>query len=254
MHLTVSGLTKSYGSVRALEGVSFDAPPGACVGILGPNGAGKSTLLHCLAGLLESDTGVITLTEGQRSVPIRDGLGFAPDDLPMPDLLSGKEYLRMMTALRGLRLTDDDHLAMFATFRLEKAINRLLGDYSHGMRRKLSLLGAVAHHPGVLVLDEPLRGLDPESSAVIKRVVRTWRESGRCVVLSTHDLLVAQQLCDRILILAEGQAVSFGTTQELCQLAGRATLEEAFLVLTGLESHVEDLAEEMLSLIERSRG
>lgn len=250
--LFVENLQMTYGKVRALTDVSFEVGPGTCLGLLGPNGAGKTSLLHCLVGLQRPTRGVVELLDMDgNQLPIGQEVGFAPDDLPMPDLLTGNEYLELVSGLRGLRGGRSTFLEIAGVLRLDDAMDRLVGNYSHGMRRKLSLVAAIMHHPHVLVLDEPLRGLDPESSALTKRIIQTYVASGRVVILSTHDLLVAEQVCDRILVLDKGCMLGVGTVSELCSSAGRDTLEEAFLALTGIEKAAEHLAESLATALGR---
>jgi len=252
--LRIEGLCKSYGPVVAVADVSFSVDGGTCFGLLGPNGAGKSTVLHTLGGLTSPDKGDFVLDdcsdESGSQITLRHTLGFAPDDLPMPDLLSGIEYLELLAGLRHMRINSDELTTLAETVRLGDALQRLVGDYSHGMRRKLSLLGAMMHSPEVLVLDEPMRGLDPETNAIVKNVIRHYTGQGKIVILSTHDMLVASQMCDRILIMDRGRAVAAGSTDEICRQAGRETLEEAFLALTGIEQDVAEMSDSLLRIID----
>jgi len=247
----VTSLTKAYRDVAALRDVSFAVSSGATVGVLGPNGAGKSTLLHCLTGLVVPDAGTITIAGAPSGeADLHSWVGFAPDDLPMPDLLTGWELLDLVASLRAVQV-DAGQLRSYArAFRLDGSLNRLVGDYSHGMRRKLSLLAAMMHSPQVLVLDEPLRGLDPESGAIVKQIIASYRASGRAVILSTHDMLLAEQLCDDVLVLHHGRSLAFGTVAAIGERTDTADLERAFLALTGLERDVREAMAHVVAFTE----
>jgi ABC-2 type transport system ATP-binding protein len=240
--LDVADITRDYGRHRVLDAVTFRARGGALTGLLGPNGAGKSTLLHIVTGLLAPTSGTV-LVDGapNGTVAARRSLGFCPDDLPQPELLTGREYLDLVQGIRGLRVGDDVLHLLCTGMRLDGAIDRLIASYSHGMKRKLQLVAAVLHRPRVLVLDEPFRGLDPESSAIMKRLLRSYAAGGAAVIVSTHDLLVAEQLCDDVVVLRDGRVVLAGAVDEL-RGAGDRTLEERFLTATGLDTASEESA------------
>ncbi len=250
--LIIKGLTKSFGTVRAVHDVSLQAARGRMTALLGPNGAGKSTLLHCITGLLHPDAGEVLLDGRQltREAPRQD-VGFAPDDLPLPDLLTGWEYLDFVAELQQVHRDDARVERLTLALGLSGALDRLLGTYSHGMRRKIQLLAAVNHQPGLLILDEPFRGLDPESTALLKSVLRQYVADGRAVLVSTHDLLVAEQMCDDIAILGSGCLLAAGNIQRLVQDSpGSSSLEEAFLRITGLDASTRTSARDFLRALD----
>ncbi|MCU1413131.1 MAG: transporter ATP-binding protein [Microbacteriaceae bacterium] len=242
--LIASDIQKSFGSRVVLHGMSFDIPRGQITGLLGPNGAGKTTLLHILVGLIEPSSGFVFLDGDDRiAADFTRDVGFCADDLPLPELLTGREYLDMVTGIRGLRRRPGAESRLLAGMRLDDAASRLIETYSHGMKRKLQLVAALLHSPSYLVLDEPFRGLDPESSAIMKNLLRTYAARGNGVLISTHDLLVAEQLCTGVLILREGRLLSSASAAELRHADDGATLEESFLRLTGLDASSERSAE-----------
>jgi ABC-2 type transport system ATP-binding protein len=240
--LDVVDVTRDYGRSRVLDRVAFHARGGVMTGLLGPNGAGKSTLLHIVTGLLAPTSGTVRVDGSPvGSAEARGRLGFCSDDLPQPELLTGREYLDLVQGIRGLRVGDDTLHLLCTGMRLDGAIDRLIASYSHGMKRKLQLVAAVLHRPRVLVLDEPFRGLDPESSAIMKRLLRSYAADGAAVIVSTHDLLVAEQLCDDVVVLREGRVVLAGAVDEL-RGRGDRSLEDRFLAATGLDAASEESA------------
>lgn len=238
--LLAHGLTKSYGRVPGITEVDLELHRGTITGLLGPNGAGKSTLLHCLTGLQTSDTGTVMVDQIPVSQPgARARIGFAPDDLAMAELLTGWEFLDLVDSLARRPSSRSQWLAQARALRLDGALDRLILGYSHGMRRKLSLLAAISHHPDVLICDEPLRGLDPETTVLLKKVITALAAGGAAVLISTHDLLVAAQLCDQVVVLADGTVVASGPVGKVVGDSGEADLELAFLRLTGLQGTAE---------------
>ncbi|WP_164842382.1 ABC transporter ATP-binding protein [Actinoplanes solisilvae] len=241
--LAVSGLTKRYGHRTALDEVSFALTRGEVHGVLGPNGSGKTTCLHLVTGLLAPDAGEVLLN----GVPVqdkksRDFLGMAPDDLPMPASLTGQEYLDFHDRLRG---RDDSVTAadLAWAFGLAEDLGRQIAEYSHGMKRKLQVIAAVMHFPDLLILDEPFRGLDPDAAVTLRKLITSYAGHGGAVLIATHDMLRAQRDCDRVTILHAGAVVAEGSPAQLQHRYSVDTLEEAFLVTTGLEAQQAERAQ-----------
>lgn len=234
------GIGKDYGSVQAVRDVSFDLFPGEVFGLLGPNGSGKSTTLHILTGLLEASTGSVEIN----GIPIQDKrsrnlIGFAPDDLPLPMSLTGREYLDLH---HRLRKRDDRGVAaqLSDVLGLTGALRRSISEYSHGMKRKLQLIAAVMHSPSLLILDEPFRGLDPEAASVLRELIGMFAESGGAVLIATHDMLRAELDCGRVLILHQGEQAALGSPAGLRHEFGDLdTLEAVFLHATKLDEQQE---------------
>jgi ABC-2 type transport system ATP-binding protein len=235
------GIVKDYGSVQAVRDVSFDLFPGEVFGLLGPNGSGKSTTLHILTGLLEASSGSVEIN----GIPIQDKrsrnlIGFAPDDLPLPMSLTGREYLDLH---HRLRKRDDREIAaqLSDVLGLTSALRRSISEYSHGMKRKLQLIAAVMHSPSLLILDEPFRGLDPEAASVLRDLISMFAGAGGAVLIATHDMLRAELDCGRVLILHQGEQAALGSPAELRHEFGDLdTLEAVFLHATKLdEQHAQ---------------
>ncbi|MET9325851.1 ATP-binding cassette domain-containing protein [Tsukamurella sp. NPDC003166] len=235
--IALSGVTVRYGGVVAVEDVTFTAPSGEVTGLIGPNGAGKSTTLRLIAGLERPSSGTVTI----------DGLSYT--DLPNPGATIGvlldaewvapartaREHLRWMAAAIGLPDARVD--AALELVGLGLVTDRPVGDFSLGMRQRLAIAGAVLGDPPVIVLDEPVNGLDPEAIAWIRRTLRALADEGRTVLLSSHLLSELEQTADRIVALHEGRVVADAPLAELVEPAppGRSGLEALYFSLTGDE-------------------
>jgi ABC-2 type transport system ATP-binding protein len=233
-------LTKRYGSFTAVDGISLQVPRGELFGVLGPNGAGKTTTLRMIAGILRPTSGTVTIGGidlAERPLEAKARLGFIPDRPFVYDKLTGGEFLRFAAALYGQqgpaveRRMDE----LLELFELMPWKNELTESYSHGMRQKLIISGALVHRPEVIVVDEPMVGLDPKSARLLKDLFRNFVERGGTVLMSTHTLEVAQVMCDRIAIVYRGKIAASGTLDELRRqtASGDLSLEDLFLKLTG---------------------
>jgi ABC-2 type transport system ATP-binding protein len=231
--ISVADLRKSYKRVRAVDGVSLEVRGGEAYGLLGPNGSGKSTTLHALVGVVRPGGGTAKISGfDSRSPEAKSLIGFVPDDLGMPETLTGAEFLDFV---RGLYGVVDRSRAEILTrvLGLEGALGRLVEEYSHGMK-KLRVVAALVHEPKALVLDEPFGGLDPEAVINLKRLISSEKKKGTAVFVATHDLLAAQNYCDRIGILSDGALVAEGTTDQLFERFDSDSLEEVFLKASRL--------------------
>jgi ABC-2 type transport system ATP-binding protein len=236
--LNVDTVTKTYRSRAVLDRVTLQAEPGAVTGLLGPNGAGKTTLVHLIAGLARATSGRITIDgEPVRSAVVRRAIGFCPDDLPMPDLLTAREYLALVQGARRIAPSAVGIRMMADGLRIGRHLDALVGTFSHGMKRKLQLVAALLHAPRVLLLDEPFRGLDPESSTIMRALVSRYAEAGNLVLVSTHDLALAQRLCGRVVVLGDGAVRAAGDVASV--VGGHRDLEASFLARTGLDADLE---------------
>lgn len=238
--LSIKNVSKSYrkGEIKAVADLSLEVPAGRIFGFLGPNGAGKTTTIKMVVGLLRPDAGTITVdgVDVQKSpVEAKRRIGFVPDYPELYGKLTGLEYLnfigdvfRVPTAARRRRVTE-----LLEMFELQDAVRDLIQTFSHGMRQKLAVTAAVLPDPALLILDEPMTGLDPKSAALFKDLMRQRCDQGKAVFFSTHVLDVAERVCDRIAILNHGRLVAEGSMEELRRMAaGETTLEEIFLDLT----------------------
>jgi len=236
-----SKVSKSYnnGKVRAVDNLTLTVQPGEIFGFLGPNGAGKTTTIKMLVGLLPQDSGSIKVNEIDTvsdPLGVKRSTGYVPDQPEVYEKLTGMEYLsfiadvfRVPQAARSRNIT-----RLLETFELTGAAGDLIQSYSHGMRQKLLLTAALMHEPEVLILDEPMVGLDPRSSHLLKEILREHCNRGKTLFFSTHVLEVAEKICDRIAIIHHGQLIACGTMEELRRTpdAENQSLETIFLELT----------------------
>jgi ABC-2 type transport system ATP-binding protein len=232
-------LVKKFGDKAAVDDVSFQVNAGEIFGFLGPNGAGKTTTIKIIVGLLRPSAGVVKVggfdVVGQ-PLQAKAACGYVPDEPNLYGKLTGRELLRFVGDLYGL---DGNQMSrrseeLLRLFELTDAANDTTDSYSHGMKQKTSLAAALVHDPRVLVLDEPTVGLDPKSARLIKDILRQMADRGSAVLLSTHILEIAQNMCDRIGIINKGKLIAVGTMDELRHLGqGESSLEEIFLGLTG---------------------
>ncbi len=237
--LRLEGLRKQYGEFAAVKGLDLKVRPGEVFGFLGPNGAGKTTTIRMVAGVLEPSAGRVLIGghDVQESPDeAKRLLGYIPDRPYLYEKLSGGEFLRFVAGLWGQSGAEVEARAdrLLALFSLSEWKDELIESYSHGMRQKLLISSALLHQPRMIVVDEPMVGLDPRSARILKDLFRTFADAGGTIFLSTHTLEVAEALCDRIAILARGEIIAFGSMDDLReQAAGGGDLEEIFLKVTG---------------------
>jgi ABC-2 type transport system ATP-binding protein len=238
VRLAIRGLERRFGALTAVDGVSLEVRAGEIVGFLGANGAGKTTTLRCASGLLRPHAGSIeidghALARDPSAAKAR--LGFVPDRPFLYERLTPGEFLAFVAALY-------DVPAAVAEPRIGALLERLaLGDAAHatiegaslGTRQKIAVAAALLHEPVLLLLDEPLAGLDPSAAFTLKQLLRERTAAGAGVFVSTHQLDVAERLCDRVVMLRRGRIVASGTLAELRGARGDATLETLFLELAA---------------------
>src|SRR2546421_7207174 len=238
--IRLENLTKLYGSFVAVDDISLHVPRGVLYGCLGPNGAGKTTTLRMIAGILRPTAGRIEIAGIDIVVDpsaAKAKLGFIPDRPFIYEKLTGAEFLRFVAGLYDQEGPQVEHRAreLLALFDLEEWRDELVESYSHGMRQKLIISSAFVHRPEVIVVDEPMVGLDPKAARILKDLFREYTHRGHTIMMSTHTLEVAELLSDRIAIIAKGTIRASGTMEELHATAthGAQGLEEIFLRLTG---------------------
>jgi ABC-2 type transport system ATP-binding protein len=236
--IKIENVTKVYnGKVKAVDDISLTINDGEIVGFIGPNGAGKTTTLKMITGILQADSGSIVLNDfdiAQQPLDAKKQFGFVPDN---PDIflrLKGIEYLNLMADIYEVdtdtRRSRIENLAN--TFEMTSALDDKILSYSHGMRQKIVVMGVLIHDPSIWILDEPLTGLDPQSSFALKEMMRKQANEGKSVFFSTHVLEVAEKLCDRVAIINRGRIAYFGTLEELKSQYNQSSLEEIFLQVT----------------------
>jgi len=233
-------LTKRYGRYVAVDGLDLEIRDGEIFGFLGPNGAGKTTTIRMMAGLIKPTSGDVFLdgiSVTKDPIGAKALLGLIPDRPYLYEKLTGREYLRFICGIYGVDAVKGEEAAneMLKMFGLANWGDELVEGYSHGMKQRLIMAGALVHDPRVLVVDEPMVGLDPRGARLVKEIFKGVARRNRTVFLSTHSLNVAEELCDRIGILSRGKLVAIGTLEELRGRARTAGghLEEIFLALTA---------------------
>jgi ABC-2 type transport system ATP-binding protein len=238
--IRASGLTKRFGKFAAVSDVSLDVGAGEVFGFLGPNGAGKTTTIRMLAGLVRPSSGsalVAGFDVAAEPRQVKRRVGYLAETPYLYGKLSGREFLAFMGGLYEVppALARSRAERLLSLFELADKADDLAESYSHGMRQKLALAGAMLHEPPVLFLDEPTSGLDPRSARLVKDLLVALVERGHTVFLSTHVLEIAEHLCHRVGIIDHGQVVATGTLDELRHQAHveAYTLEDIFLQLTG---------------------
>lgn len=248
----MSGISRRFGDLEAVKALDLDIAAGEVVGLLGPNGAGKSTTVRMLVGLLAPTEGSVSIAGirvDQDPIGAKAHIGYVPDGAPLYPNLSPNQLLRLVTGLFQVPedLAHERSQHLLKHFELLDRADDPVGQYSRGMRQKVALACALIHHPKLLILDEPLSGLDAPSASLIKEVLRGWADEGGAVLYTSHLLDVVERVCDRMVIIDRGQVVGEGSLQALRDQAGSSgTLEQVFLKL----SHSDDpalRAKELLS-------
>jgi ABC-2 type transport system ATP-binding protein len=251
--LEVRGVTRRYGALTAVSRISFSLAPGEVLGYLGPNGSGKSTTVKMLVGLMPPTTGSI-LFDGadiqEHLVEYKSRVGYVPEEAHVYTYLTGPEYLRLCGRLRGIQ-----------QMALERKIDRLLGlfgldgdyhatlaSYSKGMRQKILLSAALLHNPRLLVLDEPVSGLDVSTALVLRGVVRALAADGRLVFYSSHELDTVEKISTRVIILRAGEVVADDSAARLRELMRAPSLEDVFAQL-AVRENVEEVASAIVETV-----
>ena len=241
--IAIHDLVKTFGDFTAVDRVSLEAKAGEIHGFLGPNGAGKTTTIRIIAGLLKPTAGQVLVNGHDLATDpeaAKASLGFIPDRPFIYEKLTASEFLRFHAGLYGIDgagvgIRVDQMLELFELREWEQ---ELVEAFSHGMKQRLVMCAAFLHRPQAVLVDEPMVGLDPRGAKLIKHVFRRMADRGVAILMSTHTLEVAQEMCDRISIIAKGKIIARGTVDELRQLAGASGRDDAqftdvFLKLTG---------------------
>ena len=250
--IQLKGLTKRYGTFTAVDAINLHVPHGQLFGFLGPNGAGKTTTLRMIAGILRPTAGTVHI-DGidvvDDPIAAKAVLGYIPDRPFIYEKLTGAEFLRFVAGLYGQdgpvierRMTE-----LLTLFDLIEWRDELVESYSHGMRQKLIISSAFVHRPEVIVVDEPMVGLDPKAARILKDLFREYTHRGHTIMMSTHTLEVAETMCDRIGIIQGGKIRALGTMDDLraASEGGKTGLEDIFLRLTG-----ENAAREFVDVLD----
>jgi ABC-2 type transport system ATP-binding protein len=238
--IAIEALRKQYGSFTAVDGIDLDVQPGEIHGFLGPNGAGKTTSIRMIAGLLKPTSGRIKVNGhdlSEEPEAAKASLGFIPDRPYIYEKLTAGEFLRFHAGLYGLDGQDVDRRIrdILELFELARWEDELVESFSHGMKQRLVMCAAFLHRPRAVLVDEPMVGLDPRGALLIKKLFSRMSDEGVAILMSTHTLEVAEEMCDRISIILKGKIIARGTVDDLRALAGGhdAELTPVFLKLTG---------------------
>lgn len=241
--IELKNLTKKFGSLAAVNRINLSVYEGEIFGFIGPNGAGKTTTLRMMSGILSPTEGSVTIDGidmARQPEKAKQRMGYIPDRPFVYEKLTGMEYLRFTADLFGVEngLFKGQSESLLKRFSLYDWRDDLIESYSHGMKQRLIISAALLHNPRVLVIDEPMVGLDPAGIRMIKNLFRDLAKKGTTLFMSTHTLSVAEDLCDRIGVIHKGILISMGTVEELKNSARveEGDLEKIFLILTEGES------------------
>jgi sodium transport system ATP-binding protein len=232
--LSIQGVTKNFAEVKALHEINLEIYSGEIVGLVGSNGAGKTTLLRLMAGVYKPSSGTVNLSNGEPVTTMRHELGVVPESTGLYSRLTAWENIRYHSRMHGI--PDSISWARTEKFAehldMKESLSRHTKGFSRGMKQKTALLRALAHGPNILLLDEPTAGLDITSARTVRALVRQLRDEGGTVIYSTHQLAEAQQVCDRIVIIHNGEIRADGSPSTLLDDTETESLEEAYVSLT----------------------
>lgn len=235
--LEIKCLTKKYKNAdkNAIEDINITIENGDIYGFIGPNGAGKSTTIKCLVGIHSFEKGSIMLdglSIKDNPIEFKHQISYLPDNPDLYEFLTGMEYINFVSNVYGEDVSKEDIISLAKKFNLENNLLEPIRTYSHGMKQKIALIGALIHKPKLLVLDEPFVGLDPKAAFDLKEIIKELCQNGMMVFFSSHVLEVVEKFCNKIAIIKNGQIVSSGLTDDV---KGDSSLEEAFLELYDKE-------------------
>lgn len=235
--LEIKGLTKKYKNAdkNAIEDINLTIENGDIYGFIGPNGAGKSTTIKCLVGIHSFEKGSIMLdglSIKDNPIEFKHQISYVPDNPDLYEFLTGMEYINFVSNVYDEDVSKEDIINLAKKFNLENNLLEPIRTYSHGMKQKIALIGALIHKPKLIILDEPFVGLDPKAAFDLKEIIKELCQNGMMVFFSSHVLEVVEKFCNKIAIIKNGQIVSSGLTDDV---KGDSSLEEAFLELYDKE-------------------
>ncbi|HAK59906.1 MAG TPA: ABC transporter [Nitrospiraceae bacterium] len=236
--IKLTNLTKIYGKLTAVNHINLDVGSGEIFGFLGPNGAGKTTTIRMIAGLLQPTEGTAVIGEydiQREAIQAKAITGFIPDRPYIYDKLTATEFMHFTASLYDLTDAKNRIIGLLELFGLVDWMDELVENYSHGMKQRLVMASALLHEPRVLVVDEPMVGLDPRGARLVKDIFKDLASKGVTVFMSTHTLEIVEQMCSRVAIINQGNIIAQGSVQDLGRMARMqdSHLEPIFLRLTG---------------------
>jgi ABC-2 type transport system ATP-binding protein len=250
--ISVRDLKKYFGEVKAVNGISFDVYKGEILGLLGPNGAGKTTTIKLLLGLLEPLEGEISifgLNPEREEVQMKKRIGYSAEEPLIFKSLTPKDLFNFIASIRQLdpKNATERVREYLESLEAKEYYDQMITSLSHGNKQKIQIIASILHEPDLLILDEPLSGLDAKSVRVFREILDLHIEKGGAVLFSTHIMEIAENLCDRIAIINKGKFVGIGTIDELRQQADKlgASLEDVFLRLTEQDSSVKNIVKKL---------
>lgn len=237
--IKLSGVNKSFGMHQVLHDVSFEAKRGELIGYIGPNGSGKSTTVKLMLGILGDYRGKIEIFGKdieEDLVSYKRKIGYVPEVLSLYESLTGEEYISFLATVYELNSWRSRMKELASIFGIEDALNTRISGYSKGMKQKIAIIGSLIHNPDILFLDEPLNGMDTNSVAVFKEVLKTLTKQGKTIFYSSHIMEVVEQMSDRVILLKEGKVIADRMVEELKKEREGNSMEEIFNELTGFRS------------------
>ena len=231
--LEINGLSKSYGSHKAVDNLSMRIANGEIHGFIGHNGAGKTTTLRSIAVIMQFEEGTITIdghSIKEEPLACKKIMAYIPDNPDLYEFMSGIQYLNFIADIFGVDVsTRDERIHRYTDlFEITNVLDDAISSYSHGMKQKLAIVSAWIHEPKLILMDEPFVGLDPKASHILKQMMREFCDQGNAILFSTHVLEVAEKLCDRVAIIKDGKLIRSGTMEDV---KGDSSLESVFLEL-----------------------
>jgi ABC-2 type transport system ATP-binding protein len=249
--LTVQNVSKRYGDLQAVDDLSFQVAAGEVFGLLGPNGSGKTTTVKMILGLLDPDAGTVGvdgIDPRDDSRGVKSIVGYVSEEAILFGSMTARDVFELVASVRGLDPGEADERVQryLASFDVTDVLEKPLATLSRGQRQKVEITAALMHRPRLLILDEPLSGLDAKSVRVFKEILTLHTERGGAVLFSTHILEIAEELCDRICVIAAGKRLAMGTPHELRGGAAEGTrLEDVFLKLTDQDGSIGEIVRDL---------
>ena len=249
--ISLTTVYKSYGAKQVLKGINLSIYPGQVIGYIGPNGAGKSTTVKILCGLIsdyEGDVIIEGINLKDDPIAVKSKIGYVPELAELYDVLTPAEFLGFMGELYNMpkELADDRILKMLTAFGLDANMHQRMDTFSKGMRQKVLIISGLLHNPDIIILDEPLSGLDANSVIIVKDLISKLAKEGKTIFYCSHMMDVVEKVSDRIVLINEGTVLADGSFEELQQQQGNQSLEKIFAHMTAKES-LSDAADQLMN-------